>query len=149
VSLIEKLRRAFRPQTINDPTFGRLLWFRGKPPHANYWEGQTQVEINADKLWIEVFLDGEKTGISEDQRAFFPELFQRIPELLEVIVERARTRPQAGGVTVGGLKTRWVALPCDPFKVACEVGFDIEGTPNIHVVATLLGWHVSKVEVED
>ncbi len=149
MTLIEKLRAAIRPHTITDPTFGRLLWFAGKPPRTGYWEGKTAIEINAHDVTIEVLLDGNKAGVSESQRAFFLDLSHRIPGLLEVIVERARTRPELSEISVGGLRTRWVALSSDPLRMEWELGFDIEGARNMHVIAAFLGWQVARIAVED
>ena len=138
-----------QPRTITDPTFGRLLWFAARPPHSSYWEGKTKVETRDRELSIEVFLDGDNTGVSENQRAFFAELSHRIPALLEAIVEEAHTMPELSNLTLGELKARWVALPSDPFKMEWEIGLDVEGIPNIHVVASFAGWQVSHIGVED
>lgn len=149
VNFFKNLIRTFGPPRISDPIFGEMLWFPGKTPRSGYWEGTARLQADVSDSLIEVFLDGNESGVSEIQRTVFREIPSQLSALREAVAERARTRIEISPLPTAGLRNRWIALPVDPLTQEWELGFDIQGRPNLHLVATVLDWRVKDVSVED
>jgi hypothetical protein len=82
VGLLQNMKLWLSPPKIVDPVFGKLVFMHiDKHPERSYWEGVWQLPGSAYS--IEVFLRGGEDGPSEDARAFYLNLPDRIDSILK------------------------------------------------------------------
>jgi hypothetical protein len=85
MGLLDRVRSRFRPPTLDDPDFGRLLYMHiARDPSRSYWECEWTFPPTGTR--ISIGLPGSKEGPWPVSRAFFLAL---VPEFNQ-IVERVR-----------------------------------------------------------
>jgi hypothetical protein len=85
MSFLAKLLRRLQPPTIDDPTFGRLLFMRiGRAPSRSYWEGEWLFPPTGTR--VAIGLPGGEDGPSPEARVFY----EALPERFDWIIESAR-----------------------------------------------------------
>lgn len=87
MNIFKKIAEAFKPLTLNDPVFGSLRFQK-----VGIWEGK--VQFKPLSVEVEVLVDADSTGPTEEQRRWFKEVELRYPSLLPEIVEGAMPRIQ-------------------------------------------------------
>ncbi len=94
-----------RPLRLSDPVFGVIRYQRA----ARFWEGTA--DFPALGKSIEVLIDADLQGPSEDQHRFFRELQSRIAGLLLMVHQRLREEAQRVGSTAASFDLVSINVP--------------------------------------
>ena len=110
---------------LNDPDFGKIEWKR------RGWEGQLDLW---DYRCVQVLLDGDDSGPSSEQRAFYRALRgnpDRIRERIEESIHCYAAQPSGLAVSATQpLKLKSIFFPNSPPLETWRVWYDLEGEEN-------------------
>src|SRR5262245_55190686 len=82
MGFLNELRLRFRPPTIDDPVFGRLVYMHiPRHPARSYWEGEWLFPPTQSK--VAVALPGTPSGPLDFGRAFYMALAHRFDRLMD------------------------------------------------------------------
>ena len=84
MGLLDRVLAPFRPPSMDDPTFGRLLFMRIKrDPSKSYWEGEWLFPPTATR--VAIALPGGDAGPTPEGRAFYSGLEPRFEEIMAAV----------------------------------------------------------------
>lgn len=147
MNIFKKIAEAFKPLTLNDPVFGTLRFQK-----VGFLEGKVRFKpLSAD---VEVLVDGDSTGPTEEQRRWFKEVEDKFPALLPDIVEGAmpQIREWNADLTkdkmLQELKLETISVnKCVPGKHEWDLTFNAESLEH-WVNVSLIDWATTKTIID-
>lgn len=119
-----------RPYKLQDEFFGTMTFFEfKKEPHKNYFECQRHFKPTGKT--IEIGIDGDKTGITPPQIAFFKSIEDRYPEISRTVAPLIEKEIRKGeeGFNIQDFRKEfqavYLSLPrCETAPVVWEIAFE-------------------------
>jgi hypothetical protein len=147
MNIFKKIAETFKPLTINDPVFGTLRFQK-----VGFWEGK--VHFKPLSVEVEVLVDADSTGPTEEQRRWFKEVELKYPSLLPEIVEGAMPRIQEWNVDLTKdkmlqeLKLESISVnKCESGRHEWDLTFNSESLEH-WVSVTLTDWTATKTTID-
>ena len=85
MNIFRKIANAFMPLTLDDPVFGKMRFQK-----VGFWEGKVQFKPLSSE--VEVLIDADPDGPTEEQRRWFKEIEGRYSSFLPQIIDAAMPR---------------------------------------------------------
>lgn len=126
MNIFKKIAESFKPIMLNDPVFGTLRFQK-----VGFWEGKVQFKPLSSE--IEVLVDGDATGPTEEQRRWFKEIEEKYTSFLPQIIDTAMPQIQEWNKELTkekmlkDLKLETISVnKCEPGKHEWDITFNSE-----------------------
>lgn len=143
----QRLKRVFRPLSIDDPTFGRIVYHRG----SRAWEGAISPPFAEQEVGLVV--EADEGGPSERQRQFYDELKSRYADLRTMIEDVLLETLQNWDSSIGR-KEVWerfrlesMSIPGLSDDASWELCYTLSGDPHYFCVM-FEAWSIEGVRVD-
>jgi hypothetical protein len=140
--MLDWIKELFSPIRKADPLLGELRYLRD----AKFWEGK----INFQPLQkeVEILIDGEPAGPSEQQKQFYKTIESRYDHLWPNVDDKLKSEADAVKLEkINSFELVCISIPQDPNANSFELSY--EANPESwHFTVTIENWSVKGIVAE-